>query len=804
MPKPNPGLQLPPASHRTLRILCVALLLLVSACSEAPGPGVATETRDLEFESSDFPYAFELYQRRPDCVAFEGGWINSALSVDVDGVEGQELFTARNPGIVKMVSRHGFFDTERQTNVPVEFGWRTPCASIDGFWDVDGDGRRELVATLSTEDGSRWRILLIDPDDFSQRNFFELSGGRDLRQDGVWDGAYSVLGPFTALIDGREVPALAVLCMSGFDQQPRGLIALDARTGIELWRYMTGPKPLIGNTYILDLNGDGRDEIVFGTTAVNNIHDRTINGTLDDRPMVFAVDAAGALVWRHEFPLGKGSCHLLPLTDGAGVVTALLAGSSQSPERGNTLRLLDLDGSQLDVLSFDSPVQSLLQAAPEGDPTLEILGLADGSLLLVRVAESRLRVERRIKYPRRIRPVLVADLLPMPGEETVALTDLHQVLLFDRDFKVLALLENAVFQGIPGSTTVWRPEPGRQLLLARGPANSTGGLYSIEKVPWRFPWRALAGVLLLLGLLFLLRIRRGRRRATGSTRRDLALQLLGRLELSSHGAIGTLSALRRLIWLVEVAENDDSERESVTARVKALTEDCRRHALPAVQSQLELAELAEIDKEAVYHARSAQTTLERVLDTTGVPDSRPLRASVTQLESILQDLRRSVTAEFRADPVQAFRRCIEAHRETIDALSVEVCLEPESGSACRIDAEELGFVIDNLVENALRSMASLATRRLELGMALEDGSVRVTVRDTGEGIVPDDWERIFRDGYSTRPGGGLGLARSRALLRKYGGTLRIVESGPGTGTRFELVLPRAADQSEVSAKRSRK
>jgi signal transduction histidine kinase len=75
--------------------------------------------------------------------------------------------------------------------------------------------------------------------------------------------------------------------------------------------------------------------------------------------------------------------------------------------------------------------------------------------------------------------------------------------------------------------------------------------------------------------------------------------------------------------------------------------------------------------------------------------------------------------------------------------------------------------------------------------------VRLTVRDTGDGIAPEQLARMFEpfvqvDQRFTRPhqGVGLGLAISRDLARGMGGDLT-VESMPGAGSTFTLTLPRA-------------
>ena len=72
--------------------------------------------------------------------------------------------------------------------------------------------------------------------------------------------------------------------------------------------------------------------------------------------------------------------------------------------------------------------------------------------------------------------------------------------------------------------------------------------------------------------------------------------------------------------------------------------------------------------------------------------------------------------------------------------------------------------------------------------------IRVDVRDTGEGISPDDlqhiFERFFRGTHATPESAGLGLALVKELVEAMGGWIN-VESKPGEGSCFSLTLPMA-------------
>jgi len=112
------------------------------------------------------------------------------------------------------------------------------------------------------------------------------------------------------------------------------------------------------------------------------------------------------------------------------------------------------------------------------------------------------------------------------------------------------------------------------------------------------------------------------------------------------------------------------------------------------------------------------------------------------------------------------------------------------------DRDRVKQVMLNLLSNAAK-FCDDERGRVAVELAVEDGGVRVDVRDNGPGIDPEDQELIFdrfRQGGQTmteRPAGtGLGLPISREIIRQLGGELW-VESAPGEGSTFSFVLPRA-------------
>jgi len=137
-------------------------------------------------------------------------------------------------------------------------------------------------------------------------------------------------------------------------------------------------------------------------------------------------------------------------------------------------------------------------------------------------------------------------------------------------------------------------------------------------------------------------------------------------------------------------------------------------------------------------------------------------------------------------------------------IALEMDLDEPAWQA-RIDPVELDQIVTNLVINAADAMPNGGSLRVEvrnihrsqglppeLDDAPADEWVRLSIRDTGEGIAPEVLTHIFEPFYTTKPlggGTGLGLATVESLVTSAGGTIE-VESALGEGTTFHIWLPR--------------
>jgi PAS domain S-box-containing protein len=125
---------------------------------------------------------------------------------------------------------------------------------------------------------------------------------------------------------------------------------------------------------------------------------------------------------------------------------------------------------------------------------------------------------------------------------------------------------------------------------------------------------------------------------------------------------------------------------------------------------------------------------------------------------------------------------------------------PDRPLETQTDAEKLGQVLSNLVENAVRFSPGGGT--VTVGAYARDDAVEVRVADEGVGIPEAERERIFSKFYRADPaselisagtGTGVGLFIVRGLVNALGGRIS-VSSAEGVGSCFVVELPRSQDE----------
>jgi two-component system, OmpR family, phosphate regulon sensor histidine kinase PhoR len=155
----------------------------------------------------------------------------------------------------------------------------------------------------------------------------------------------------------------------------------------------------------------------------------------------------------------------------------------------------------------------------------------------------------------------------------------------------------------------------------------------------------------------------------------------------------------------------------------------------------------------------------------------------------------------RVDVVALVQSSILALRALAQGQGVELTLSGDAGPVMvQADPDQIHQVMQNLIENAVKyggpdKVVSLHLRQEPRDPSLLRPCVVIEVTDQGDGIeaehLPRLTERFYRvDSHRSREKGGtgLGLAIVKHILARHRGRLRI-ESEPGKGSRFSIILP---------------
>jgi signal transduction histidine kinase len=262
------------------------------------------------------------------------------------------------------------------------------------------------------------------------------------------------------------------------------------------------------------------------------------------------------------------------------------------------------------------------------------------------------------------------------------------------------------------------------------------------------------------------------------------------------------------ILQLQLALNDSNHR--LEQRVRARTQD--------LQNALDrLAELNQLKSNFIanisHELRTPLTQIKGYLDLLAAEVLGPISSeqsnalrillkSENRLETLIEDLilfslasRGEMTLSLERVPLIELVEAVvlgSKQKATAKGISVEIKL-PDELLALQIDREKIGWVLSQLVDNAIKFTPAGGEVRLKSWH--ESGTLHLVVEDTGIGIPADRLGEIFEsfhqlDGSETRRfgGTGLGLTLVSRILDAHGAHIR-VDSVVDEGSRFEITFP---------------
>jgi len=192
---------------------------------------------------------------------------------------------------------------------------------------------------------------------------------------------------------------------------------------------------------------------------------------------------------------------------------------------------------------------------------------------------------------------------------------------------------------------------------------------------------------------------------------------------------------------------------------------------------------------------------------------RVIERASAQMERLVEDLLAVARIEgggLSVDPqpcrlADLVESACELLRPRAEARSVVIQVEEATPLHVRADRERVLQVFTNLMSNAVHHTPE-AGRIVIRSERMGDVEAKVSVEDTGHGILPEHLPHVF-DAFwqaeqSGRAGAGLGLAIAKGIVEAHGGRIW-VESERGRGSRFHFTLPLATPGRAVVDSRTR-
>jgi signal transduction histidine kinase len=191
------------------------------------------------------------------------------------------------------------------------------------------------------------------------------------------------------------------------------------------------------------------------------------------------------------------------------------------------------------------------------------------------------------------------------------------------------------------------------------------------------------------------------------------------------------------------------------------------------------------------------TDSQKALVASAVEKSHQLVAVVGTLLDISSIESGKYKYQFKVMPLDPVVEGVTRDFQALAAKGNVALFFEKSGAASakvRIDEERVRWVLNNLIENAIRYTPAGGQVRVTTLLAAE--RVYVKVKDTGIGIAPEDRGNIFERFYRApnaiakeNGGNGLGLYIARTVATDHGGDLNFESNPDGAGTTFTLSLP---------------
>ncbi|MCF8241705.1 MAG: FG-GAP-like repeat-containing protein [Melioribacteraceae bacterium] len=262
----------------------------------------------------------------------------------------------------------------------------------------------------------------------------------------------------------------------------------------------------------------------------------------------------------------------------------------------------------------------------------------------------------------------------------------------------------------------------------------------------------------------------------------------------SHGewALRNLNSLKLLCENVSTHVNKESRfQETLLERIKTFTE----LTLPNIKKIISLSRSIGYNYEKIDELKKYSDNVELQCysiknDRPGIKKCRMISESITKIKNDISEIASFIKTKFSCTPEEIINDVSNEFTDTFTKQNIELIKSKSYIDKYRvlIRGFELADILDNAIQNAIDSFDKNSKNFIEITLYRSAPKILIDIRNNGNSIQKENWDKIFEAGYSEKQSTGFGLFNARKALSKYGGRIFVKNSSEENGTTFTIEL----------------
>jgi len=637
--------------------------------------------------------------------------------------------------------------------------------------------------------------------------------GYDNNDDGIYDIRFNQLQAID--VNGDDQVDILGSIETGWDISPGAIVAYDGKTGEKIWEFATaGPSyPLICE----DVNSDGNEEIILGTWAPGN--GNIVNDMTDSLCYLICLNHESNLLWKEVMGgLHAATEYTTCDINQDGQIEILCRYASGDRENKSTkFQLQILNSNTHKILKFfelNSKFGKPCIADLDRDGKKEILCVNQNGFLYV--FNSNLEEIKNCQLGTSLQLFHLHQILDINEDgnlEIITTTDnVLQIFNTRLELQYKYEAEMPIFQthyfkhpyfGGLISLFLWDNSGFRKGLFLR---IHTDGKPFIPEIPRNINQFSFLFIPFLLGIfvtILLLKIvpllQTKQRMLQSRNQAVIRDDLLRTLAAFGHGKTATTN-LDRICFLLKNLPQDRLPEPEYRQRIEEAINTYFKFTSHQIKEIIDKSKAASIVLKSQENMKTDFEKLKRLLNDFLIKGTSPnqlkkysieIPLTIESVGKHIESIREELAHHYRCDITKTVREVLTSLSKDFEIEEISfknLLIEGDIGTIGFIGKVDLATILENVIRNAMESMKDVSIKELLVKIAAADDKIFLEITDTGCGIDPNNFDKIFDREFSTKTDGGFGLYHARTTLNKYGGKIRVANSEPGKGTTMRIEI----------------